>query len=91
MAETATKGSAADTDAMVGAKAVAKKLFGKHQRKAGPILNERQLFVRQTARNAIKGAKLIIKRIEQGDDVSSEAIEACTLLAGKTATLLLGV
>lgn len=60
------------------------------RRNSAPQLNERQSFVRQTARTAKKAADLIIRRIERGDDVSSEAIGACTTLAGCTASLFLG-
>ena len=63
---------------------------GNRRKRNQPVINERQAFVRQTARNAIRGAKLVIKRVENGDEVSADAIEACAILAGKTATLLLG-
>lgn len=81
--EGGTAGNSAGVDALAGARAARSK-------RKQVQLNPRQLFVRQTARNAIKGAKLIIERIERGDDVSADAIEACTLLAGKTAVLLIG-
>lgn len=55
----------------------------------GP-LSDNAKYVIQTARNAMKAARIVIQQVEKGNDVSPECVQACAQLSGHVGSLLLG-
>lgn len=58
-------------------------------RKKRPTLNEKQAFVANAARGAMRAAKLIVRRVENGDEIDASCVQACTTLSGAVGSLLL--